>query len=210
MALLDTARSKSIAAILVSVLLGYMLYTGDGLATFGVTGFKAKQDRVQAMRDSLALLVAETDSVKRDLARGSVEDLKQKTEAYRGTLENLRQLVPASSEVPGLIDAITTRAKIRGVTLSSLTPQPVEPGPPPFDTHRYRVSVIGRYDQVGEFLTDIANLRRIIVPLEVQMTAAPAATARALGDTSKAMLEARFMMKTFVKSAGGEGGPRGN
>jgi len=210
MALLDTARSKSIAAILVSVLLGYMLYTGDGLATFGVTGFKAKQDQVQAMRDSLALLVAETDSVKRDLARGSVEDLKQKTEAYRGTLENLRQLVPASSEVPGLIDAITTRAKIRGVTLSSLTPQPVEPGPPPFDTHRYRVSVIGRYDQVGEFLTDIANLRRIIVPLEVQMTAAPAATARALGDTSKAMLEARFMMKTFVKSAGGEGGPRGN
>jgi len=210
MALLDTARSKSIAAILVTVLLGYMLYTGDGLATFGVTGFKAKQDRVQAMRDSLALLVAETDSVKRDLARGSVEDLKQKTEAYRGTLENLRQLVPASSEVPGLIDAITTRAKIRGVTLSSLTPQPVEPGPPPFDTHRYRVSVIGRYDQVGEFLTDIANLRRIIVPLEVQMTAAPAATARALGDTSKAMLEARFMMKTFVKSAGGEGGPRGN
>jgi Tfp pilus assembly protein PilO len=210
MALLDTPRSKSIAAILVTVLIGYMLYTGDGLTTFGLTGFRAKQDRVQAMRDSLTLLVAETDSVKRDLARGSVEDLKQKTEAYRGTLENLRQLVPAGSEVPGLIDAITTRAKIRGVTLSSLTPQPVEPGPPPFDTHRYRVSVIGRYDQVGEFLTDIANLRRIIVPLEVQMTAAPAATARALGDTSKAMLEARFMMKTFVKSAGGEGGPRGN
>jgi Tfp pilus assembly protein PilO len=210
MALLDTPRSKSIAAILVTVLIGYLLYTGDGLTTFGLTGFRAKQDRVQAMRDSLTLLVAETDSVKRDLARGSVEDLKQKTEAYRGTLENLRQLVPASSEVPGLIDAITTRAKIRGVTLSSLTPQPVEPGPPPFDTHRYRVSVIGRYDQVGEFLTDIANLRRIIVPLEVQMTAAPAATARALGDTSKAMLEARFMMKTFVKAAGGEGGPRGN
>lgn len=210
MALLDTPRSKSIAAILVTVLLGYMIYTGDGLSTVGMSGLKARQDRVNAMRDSLALLVAETDSVKRDLARGSVEDLKQKTEAYRGTLENLRQLVPAGSEVPGLIDAITTRAKIRGVTLSSLSPQPVEPGPAPFDTHRYRVSVIGRYDQVGEFLTDIANLRRIIVPLEVQMTAANAATARALGDTSKAMLEARFMMKTFVKSTGGEGGPRGN
>ena len=210
MALLDTPRSKSIAAILVTVLLGYMLYTGDGLTTFGMSGLKAKQDRVAAMRDSLALLIAETDSVKRDLARGSVEELKQKTEAYRGTLENLRQLVPAGSEVPGLIDAITTRAKIRGVTVSALTPQPVEPGPAPFDTHRYRVSVIGRYDQVGEFLTDIANLRRIIVPLEVQMVAATPATARALGDTSRAMLEARFMMKTFVKSAAVGGGPRGN
>jgi len=209
MALLDTPRSKSIAAILVTVLLGYMIYTGEGLTTFGLNGLKASQDRAQSMKDSLALLIAETDSVKRDLARGSVEDLKQKTDAYRGTLENLRQLVPAGSEVPGLIDAITTRAKIRGVHLASLMPQPVEAGPPPFDTHRYRVSVIGRYDQVGEFLTDIANLRRIIVPLEVTLVAANAATARALGDTSKAMLEARFMMKTFVKS-GSEGGSRGN
>ena len=209
MALLDTTRSKSIAAILVTVLLGYMIYTGEGLTTFGLKGLKASQDRAQTMKDSLALLIAETDSVKRDLARGSVEDLKQKTEAYRGTLENLRQLVPAGSEVPGLIDAITTRAKIRGVHLASLMPQPIESGPSPFDTHRYRVSVIGRYDQVGEFLTDIANLRRIIVPLDVTLVAANAGTARALGDTSKAMLEARFMMKTFVKS-GSEGGPRGN
>src|SRR5215207_6076088 len=123
MALLDTPRSKSIAAILVTGLLGYMIYTGEGLSTFGMNGLKAKQDRARAMQDSLTLLVAETDSVKRDLARGSVEDLKQKTEAYRGTLESLRQLVPASGEVPGLIDAITTRAKIRGVHLASLTPQ---------------------------------------------------------------------------------------
>lgn len=209
MALLDTPRSKSIASILVTVLLGYMIYSGDGLSMVGISGLKARQVRVNAMRDSLALLIAETDSVKRALAGGSIEDLKQKTEAYRGTLENLRQLVPASGEVPGLIDAITTRAKIRGVTVASLNPQPVEPGPAPFDTHRYRVSVIGRYDQVGEFLTDIANLRRIIVPMDVQLVAANAATARALGDTSKAMLEARFMMKTFVKSGGSEG-PRGN
>lgn len=210
MALLDTPKSKSIAAILVTGLLGYMIYTGDGLTTFGLSGLKASRDRANMLQDSLAMLTASTDSVKRDLARGSVEELKQKTEAYRGTLDNLRQLVPASGEVPGLIDAITTRAKIRGVTVAALQPQPVEPGPAPFDTHRYRVAVIGRYDQVGEFLTDIANLRRIIVPLDVQLVAANAGTARALGDTSKAMLEARFVMKTFVKSPGSEGGARGN
>ena len=210
MALLDTPKSKSIAAILVTVLLGYMIYTGDGLTTFGLSGLRASRDRANMLQDSLAMLTASTDSVKRDLARGSVEELKQKTEAYRGTLDNLRQLVPASGEVPGLIDAITTRAKIRGVTVAALQPQPVEPGPAPFDTHRYRVAVIGRYDQVGEFLTDIANLRRIIVPLDVQLVAANAGTARALGDTSTAMLEARFVMKTFVKSPGSEGGARGN
>ena len=208
MALLDTPRSKAIAGILISGLLGYMLYSGEGLSTFGLTGLKAKQDRANALADSVTRLKAETDSVKRDLAKGTVEELKQKTEAYRATLDGLRQLVPVGSEVPGLIDAITARAKIRGVHVSSIGPQPVEEGPPPFDTHRYRVSVVGHYDQVGEFLTDIANLRRIIVPLDVQLVAANAATAAALGDTSKAMLEARFMMKTYVKAP--DGGPRGN
>jgi Tfp pilus assembly protein PilO len=210
MALLDTTRSKAIVAILLTLLLGYMIYSGDGLTTFGMTGLKAKQDRAAALTDSLAAVRASTDSAKRDLARGSVEDLKQKTEAYRVSLEALRQLVPDQNEVPGLIDAISTRAKVRGVHIYSLAPQPVESGPSPFDTHRYRISVVGHYDQIGEFLTDVAGLKRIIVPLDVSLVAANPTNARALGDTSKAMLEARFIVKTFVKSAGAEGEPRGN
>lgn len=210
MALLDSPRSKSMAAIVVAVLLGYMLYSGDGLSTFGFPGLKTGQDRVRAMKDSIAVLTAQTDSVKRDLARGSVEDLKKKTESYRETLESLRQLVPDKKEVPGLIDAISTRAKIRGAFVATITPQPIEAGPAPFDTHRYAMSVIGHYDQIGEFLTDVAGLRRIIVPVNVSMVAAQAGAARALGDTSKSMLEAKFVVKTFVKSTGTEGAPRGN
>jgi Tfp pilus assembly protein PilO len=80
----------------------------------------------------------------------------------------------------------------------------------PFDTYRYQVSVIGHYDQIGEFLTDVAGLKRIIVPIDVQLSAANPTAARALGDTSRAVLEARFIVKTFVKSAGSEGAPRGN
>lgn len=210
MALLDTPKSKSIATIAIVLLLGYMLYSGDGLGTFGVTGLKAKQDRAKVLQDSIALVTASTDSAKRSLARGTVEDLKKKTEAYRVTLEALRQLVPDQNEVPGLIDAISTRAKVRGVHVASLTPQPQESGPAPFDTYQYRMSVIGHYDEIGEFLTDVAGLKRIIVPIDVSLVAANPTSARALGDTSKSMLEARFIFKTFVKSAGAEGGPRGN
>lgn len=210
MALLDSAKSKSIAVILITLLLGYMVYSGDGLSTIGMTGLKAKGDRATVLQDSITALTAETDSVKRDLAKGSVEQLKQKTEAYRVTLEALRQLVPDQNEVPGLIDAISTRAKVRGVHVATLTPQPVEGGPSPFDTYRYQVSVIGHYDQIGEFLTDVAGLKRIIVPVDVSLIAANPAAARALGDTSRAVLEAKFVVKTYVKSAGSEGEPRGN
>ena len=210
MALLDTTRSKAIVAMVIALLLGYMIYSGDGLSTFGMTGLKAKQDRAAVLTDSLAAVKASTDSAKRDLARGSVEDLKQKTEAYRVTLEALRQLVPDQNEVPGLIDAISTRAKVRGVHIGSLAPLPVESGPSPFDTYRYRISVIGHYDEIGEFLTDVAGLKRIIVPIDISLVGANPSSARALGDTSRAMLEARFVVKTFVKSPGAEGAPRGN
>jgi len=210
MALLDTNRSKAIVAILITVLLGYMIYSGDGLSTFGMTGLKSTQDRAKALTDSLVVIKASTDSAKRDLARGSVEELKQKTDAYRVTLEALRQLVPDQNEVPGLIDAISTRAKVRGVHVASLTPQPVESGPTPFDTYRYQISVLGHYDQIGEFLTDVAGLKRIIVPIDISLVAANPGSARALGDTSRSMLEARFIVKTFVKSAGSEGAPRAN
>jgi len=208
MALLDSTRNKAIVAIAFALLLGYMIYSGEGLSTVGMTGLKESRARAQAMSDSVTLMTAQTDSVKRELATGTADELTKKTEAYRGMLDELRLLVPEAGEVPGLIDAISTRAKIRGVHLSVFTPEPVENGPTPFDTYRYRMSVIGHYDQIGRFLTDVAALRRIIVPVNVTLKAANPTAARALGDTSKAMLEASLFVKTFVKS-GGSGGAEG-
>jgi Tfp pilus assembly protein PilO len=208
MALLDSPRNKALLAIAFAFLLGYMVYTGEGLALVGFKGLKATKAHATAVQDSITVLTAQTDSVKRQLATGSAEDLKAQTAAYSETLDTLRQLVPEKGEVPGLIDAISTRAKVRGVRLGVFTPEPVETGPAPFDTYRYRVSVIGHYDRIGAFLTDVAGLRRIIVPVNVVLVPASAAAARALGDTSKSMLEARLQVKTFVKASGTEGAPR--
>ena len=208
MAMLDSPRNKAIVAILFAGLLGYVAYSGEGLSTFGLPGLKTKREQVIAARDSIALLTAQNDSVRRELAKGTPEELQQRTAAYRETLEELRQLVPERGEVPGLIDAISARAKSRGVHLAVFKPDPVEPGPAPFDTYRYSLSVIGHYDDIGGFLSDVAGLRRIVVPLDVAIAAARADAARALGDTTTAMLEARLVVKTYVK-AGNEGGPSG-
>ena len=95
------------------------------------------------------------------------EDLRKRLETYRGSLALLRRLVPERNEVPNLLDDISTRSKIRGVTLSQVVPLPVEPGPAPFDTYKYNMSVIGHYDQIGQFLADVASLQRIIVPYDL-------------------------------------------
>jgi Tfp pilus assembly protein PilO len=211
MSMLDNPRAAPVLGLLMAGLVGYMFYSGDVVGSLGIEGLPAKQERVAAVRDSITMLEAQTDSVKRDLARGTIEDLKQRIEAHRGTLATLRQLVPERNEVPNLLDDISTRAKIRGVALSEFVPQPVAAGPPPFDTYAHKVAVVGRYDQIGEFLSDIASLRRIMVPYDVTLRAAQATQARALGDTTATLLEASFQIRTFVKAQPGtEGGQSGN
>jgi Tfp pilus assembly protein PilO len=187
-------------AILVALLIGYMAWSGDGLNLLGVEGIRDRRATNAERQDSLVALQAETDSVKALVASGRVEELRMRVESYRNSLELLRRFVPERSEVPDLIDAINTRAKVRGVQMAAFTPEPVSAGPPPYDSYSYAMTVVGRYDQVGSFLTDIASLRRIIVPQELRLAAAPASAGQVLGDTSRALLEARFKIRTFVKS----------
>src|SRR5881409_3865944 len=152
---------------------------------------------VQTETDSLQAII---DKAKQDLTSGTVEDLRCKVEAYRALLGVMRRLVPEKNEVPALIDDISTKAKVRGVTIGRIEPQPVEPGQP-FDTYRYRLEILGHYDQLGEFLSDIASLRRIIVPPDVLLKPAQQQAQKILSDTIGSLLEAQFLIRTFVKSA---------
>jgi type IV pilus assembly protein PilO len=209
---MDMTREKMtpVFAIGVALLVGYIAYTGDGIDMVGLKGLSAGKERIVAMRDTIARFEAATDSAKKELARGTVADVRKRLENYRSSLALLRRLVPERNEVPNLLDDISTRSKIRGVTLSQVVPQPVEPGPVPFNTYKYNMSVIGRYDQIGQFLADVASLQRIIVPYDLMVTAANSSAAKVLGDSTEALLEARFQIRTFVKSPNPEGEASGS
>ena len=141
-------------------------------------GVSARQERVVATRDTITRLDAATDSAKKELARGTVEDLRKRLDTYRGSLALLRRLVPERNEVPNLLDDISSRSKIRGVTLSQVVPMPVQAGPAPFDTYKYNMSVIGHYDEIGQFMADVASLQRIIVPYDLSVAPANPAPPR--------------------------------
>jgi type IV pilus assembly protein PilO len=207
-----TASQKAtpLLVMLLAGLTGYVAYTGTVIESAGLTGLAAREERVVAMRDTIAQLEASTDSAKRELARGTVEDLRNRLDTYRGSLALLRRLVPERNEVPNLLDDISSRGRIRGVTLSQVVPLPVEAGPVPFDTYKYNMSVIGRYDQIGQFLADVASLQRIIVPYDLTLDQANSNAAKALGDTTGALLEAKFQVRTFVKSPTPEGQASGS
>jgi len=207
-----TASQKAtpLLVILLAGLTGYIAYTGTLIESAGMSGLAAREERVVAMRDTITRLQASTDSAKRELARGTVEDLRKRLDTYRGSLALLRRLVPERNEVPNLLDDISSRSRIRGVTLSQVVPMPVQAGPAPFDTYKYNMSVIGRYDQIGQFLADVASLQRIIVPYDLTLDQANTTAAKALGDTTGALLEAKFQVRTFVKSPTPEGQASGS
>jgi len=207
---LNSQKTTPIFLLILAGLVGYMGYTGAGISTVGLDGLAAGKAKVAAIQDTISTLRAQTDSAKRELATGTVEDLNKRLDGYRASLSMLRRLVPERSEVPNLLDDMSTRARIRGVTLSRADPVlPAEPGPAPFETQRFNISVLGHYDQIGAFLADVASLQRIIVPVDVSLLAASAPAAKALGDSTGALLEAKFQIRTYVKSAATEGDPSG-
>src|SRR5215213_7608810 len=199
------SKSTPVLVLLLAVIAGYVGYSGAVLDQVGVAGLAARKEQAVAIRDTIARLDAATDSAKKELAKGTVEDLRRRLDTYRGSLALLRRLVPERNEVPNLLDDISSRSRIRGVTLSQVVPLPVEAGPAPFDTYKYNMSVIGHYDQIGQFLADVSSLQRIIVPYDLSVSTANGNAAKAMNDTSGSLLEAKFQVRTYVKTASAEG-----
>lgn len=199
----ESSKNTPILLVLIAGLVAYAGWTGAGLELVGVEGAQSRQARVTVMQDSLTALQAQVDSAKSDLAVESVEDVRKRIDAYRASLGVLRALVPEQTEVANLIDDINIRAKVRGLNVTTFTPSSPVAGPEPFDTHVYQFAVTGRYNQVGEFLTDVASLRRIIVATDVAIARASAQSSRVFGDTLS-MLEARFNVRTYVKAPNAE------
>jgi type IV pilus assembly protein PilO len=193
MALLPQDRQSQVMLLITAAMLGL----GYAFWTYWAQPTNQQIHQVQAETDSLQAII---DRAKADLASGTVEDLRRKVEAYRALLGVMRRLVPEKNEVPALIDDISTKAKVRGVTIGRIEPLPVEPAQP-FDAYKYRLEIIGHYDQLGEFLSDIASLPRIIVPQDVTLKPAQQQAQKFLSDTLGALLEAQFYIRTFVKSS---------
>ena len=51
----------------------------------------------------------------------------------------------------------------------------------------------------------MASLQRIIVPVDLNLNTVDLGRAKALGDSTGSLLEARFQIRTFVKTANAEG-----
>ena len=185
-----TKREQTLVAIGVAavLLLGaywYFLYKPKS----------AEMTVIQAHVDSLD---KRNQQAKADIAQGSLQKLKAQAVEYEQSLKVMRQLVPRSNEVPALLEDISTAARRVGLDLASVEPMPVLPGEQ-FDTYRYKLGVIGGYHPVGQFLSNVGSLNRIIAPVTMAIKLHPVANnTKARLKKGESLVDTEFQVQTYV------------
>ena len=163
--------------------------------------YSPKSDVLTGLQAHVDSLDASNQRAKAELAKGNVEELRAEAARLQASLEVMRQLVPTSNEVPALLEQVSTAARRVGLDLATVKPQPVIEGEV-FDTYRYQLAVIGDYHALGEFLTNVGSLTRIVAP--VNLALAPLTNGAALDQRKKAqknnnsVLDSRFEIQTYV------------
>lgn len=180
-------------------LLGLLIFVAVvAMVLFWIYWRQPKVLEAQDIQREIDSLQTRVDSARAALREGTVEELRRRVDGYRRSLVLMRQLVPTTNEVTNLIDEVSTRAQLRGVQITDLAPLPLEYATP-FEVHRYRFTVQGGYDQIGEFLTDVASLSRIMVPYELSLNVASTVVGEEV-DRDVTVLQATFLLRTFVKA----------
>jgi type IV pilus assembly protein PilO len=157
--------------------------------------YTPRSARIAEMQSRLEALET-VNSRSRALTRGAEGQIDQQLVLYRQQLELAEGLIPSAEEVPNLLDAISAEAQRAGVRIHLI--QPVSATEENFFTRRvYDMAVTGGYHQIGEFLTRVASLPRIVTPTNLTVAPVEAAAGAAPAGRS-AELEARFSIETYV------------
>jgi type IV pilus assembly protein PilO len=156
----DDPRSKKLILLAAICALGvgaywYLLWKPD----------HAEVVVIAAHADTLELSNAQT---KKDVESGLAKRITESAAQYTQELAVLRRLVPTQSEVPALIDGVSTAARQLGMDISNYAPQGEMPGDY-FNAQKYDFAVTGPYHKVAEFFTAIGSLDRILVPINVNI-----------------------------------------
>src|SRR5262245_1259063 len=94
-----------------------------------------KQVEIATRQAHIDTLNASNQKARAQLARGNVATIRAEADSLRANLEVMRTLVPASNEVPALIEQVSNAARRSRLELASLDPQPPIEGEM-FDTFR--------------------------------------------------------------------------
>lgn len=174
---------KILLGVLLIGILGYIGYTYQ---------YRPRVDEIHELELRLAAL-KKANQVAISLAEHTGdEEFERSLSEYRDRLIQSERLIPSSEEVPSLLDAISNEAHKAGVELALI--HPTGASDEDYYTRRtYQVAVLGSYHQIGDFLSRIGSLPRIVTADGVNLTLREESSRN---DDPK--LYATFLIETYV------------
>jgi len=147
-------------------------------------GYPNQRDKLQTLKSDY-----EKKSTELARARASVADLPRfeaEYETLHGRWSAAAELLPIDRQSPGLLRKITLAGQQTGIQFVMFKPAATK------DQTYYtempvEIAVQGGYHQIGSFLAELANMRRIVTVSSVKLSSA---TANAAGSTTAASFNA--------------------
>lgn len=139
-----------------------------------------------------------------ELAEARMQDLDQvrrELEIGERQFARLQRLVPERSEVPAIYEEIASQSQALGLELINVVPAEALPDTSGhFLNQNWDMEVEGQFHDIGEFLTRVASLPRIVRP-DVQEIAPSEMT-----ESGRQLVSARFGLQTYVLAPPSAGG----
>lgn len=161
--------------------------------------YTPQTENITALETRLQVLESRNIQAQVVSLRGG-EGLEERLATYERHVERLERLIPGSEEVPTLMNSITMEAQRAGVEVTGLNPGDSEPGEL-YTLQSYEIMVVGDYHPIGQFLTAVASLPRIVTPVDLELEVFDGTLVRG---EMEAPVTARFRVETYV--LGGMGG----
>jgi type IV pilus assembly protein PilO len=188
MALLPTSQRDQKMLLLCVVFLGLA-------GAYWYTIWSPANQELDGMQTHVEALRTINQTAKSELAQGKTAQLRSETEHYAQDLEVMRELVPTANEVPVLLEQVSTAARRVGIDIADVQPLPQLNGDQ-YDSYKYRMSVKGTYQEIGDFLTNVGTLQRIVAPINVSLNPTQQQSRNHAPRTQS--VEARFEIQTYV------------
>lgn len=179
-------------------------------AVYYMYPYSAAQEQLVADTSRVESLERANGVAAKEFKAGSVEELRAQAAEQRSALTAMRRLVPTNNEVPALLEEVSTAARRAGLDVGGFTPEPVIRGEK-FDTHRYSVTIIGGYHDIGGFLANVGSLPRIVAPVNFKLASSNGPARRGasrMRNSDRKGLEATVTLQTYVERTAPEAAPK--
>jgi type IV pilus assembly protein PilO len=190
----DPKQQKALAAILAAGVGAFLVYQYV---------FTPRMEAVTEVETRVETLEAGNQRARVLAARGG-GNIEEQLALYERHVLRLEELIPAREEVATLITSITAEARRLNVELATIAPEPPQVG----EFYRkevYAIQAVGEYHAVGQFLSAIASLPRIITPVQMDLTRLQ--ESRDVYGDMDAPVVATFKIETYVLPEAGNGPP---